>query len=501
MENDIDSEMPNSLYPTLHATSLIEKLLEQLGLTTCSLTDTVRAVGQGLHHQNWMVRLEAVRSLGVLGEQAKPVLMRMVHDDNECVRLLAQYELQRLALIESSPSIPIEHRLPEVVSPPEVHNLEQLSREKVQAKGSEKQKSRYTITWREILEVLLEDPSAMEKITKLLHVSSETLMNWIHSKKKLDFRILQQFLDAFPDDYDALLELIQREFPHFVPIRLADGEASREILEPFHDRLSERYSLPALRFWSTCQLVLQQAMQQLNPYRTIMICTPPSSEEKVRSLHGYIGLGSSAWTENWYQQPLFLGSDSLSGYAATVGSIQVVQDLKLDLKGISRYNIDDMRSVLVAPILSSKKCAGCLYIASTSPNYFGSRRLELVEQYVECLASAFSPEEFYPLEQIQLSLLPYKIQNAYFKQIRQSKQNIIMNTSITNQCKQNKWKNIEDELISFTRKQMENLQTRYSSFQPIVELETPQARSQVEAELFILLSAMSSTEKRWYLPA
>jgi transcriptional regulator with XRE-family HTH domain len=503
MENDDDTQMPHSLYPTPRAIRIIENISESLNLNTCSSPKTVKEIGQGLRHKNWMVRLEAVKSLSTLGKQAERVLRRMVHDDNECVRLLAQYELQRLALLEMSSSTPVASKRQEIPAYSDVHRLEQPTPENIQARGFEKQQQRYTPTWRELLEVLLEDPYALEKVTKLLHISQNTLMQWIHSKTNPNFRILQQILDAFPDDYDALLELIQREFPDFVPERSADSEAPREILAPFHKRLSEtlRESLPTLRLWSTCQLVLQQAMQQLDPYRTgmimaIMKCTSPSPGEKVRSLHGYLGLGSSIWTGNWYQQPLLFGSDSLSGYTATVGKIQVIQDLQSDLQGISFYNVDDMRSILVIPILSSDKCAGSLYVASTYPDYFRSRRLELVQQYVECLVRAFNQEEFYSPEQMQLSLIPYQTQISYFNQMQQYAQNMTRKVIIKTQCKQSRWEYTEDEIISFVREQQESFRTRFPSHRPIGELGIPQARYQVEAELFALLSAMSSTE-RW----
>jgi hypothetical protein len=242
-------------------------------------------------------------------------------------------------------------------------------------------------------------------------------------------------------------------------------------------------------------------MQQLDPYRTdmmmaIMRCTAPSSGERVRSLHGYLGLGSFKWMESWYQQPLFFGSDSLSGYAATVGTIQVIHDLKSDLKGISRYCVNDIRSILVAPILSLGKCAGCLYIASTSPDYFGTRRLELVRQYAEYLAQAFCPEEFYTPEQMQLSLLPYKTQLSYFNKVQQCPQNSTRKATVKSQCKQNEWKPTEDEIISFIQEQQEPARTHFHSHQTIVELGVQQARYQVEAELFALLSAMSWSERR-----
>jgi hypothetical protein len=154
-----------------------------------------------------------------------------------------------------------------------------------------------------------------------------------------------------------------------------------------------------------------------------------------------------------------------------------------------------MRSILVIPILSADKCAGSLYVASTYPDYFRSRRLELVQQYVECLVRAFDPEEFYLPEQMQLSLIPYQTQISYLNQMQQYAQNITQKVIIKTQCKQSQWEYTEDEIISFVREQKEPLRTRLPSHQPIGELEIPQARHQVEAELFALLSSMSSTER------
>src|SRR5262249_5758541 len=197
MENDDDIQTSHTLYPTPRAIRIIENISESLNLNTRSSPKTAKEIGQGLHHKNWMVRLEAVKSLRTLGKQAEHVLRRMVHDDNECVRLLAQYELQRLALLETSSSISGSSQLQEIPAYSDVHRLEQLIPENIQAKEFEKQKQRYTPTWRELLEVLLEDPYALEKVTKLLHISHDTLMQWIHSKTNLDFRIFQQILDAF----------------------------------------------------------------------------------------------------------------------------------------------------------------------------------------------------------------------------------------------------------------------------------------------------------------
>lgn len=503
MENDNAIQQADSLYPTLHTTGLLENLFELLGLDTCSFDKTVKEIGPRLHHKNWMVRLEAVNSLGVLGKQAEIVLKRMLDDENECVRLLAQYELQRLALKESSVSIPMEYTSQKASSCTEEYLLERLARDGVQRKESAKQKHRYMLTWRELLAVILEDSYALEKVITVLHISSETIMNWINYKDNPDLRFFQQILETFPDDYDAFLELIQREFPHFVPERLADDDAPREISAPFCDRLSKslREGPPTLRFWSTCQFVLQQAVQQLDPYRTgmmaaIMICTAPSSGEKVRSLHGYLGLGSSMRAGNWHQQPLFFGSDSLSGCAVTVGKIQVIHDVKSDLKGVSFYDVDEIRSVLVVPILSAGKCAGCLYVTSPSPYHFCPHRIGLVQTYAEYLAQAFSPEEFYASEQMQLAVIPYKTQISYFKAIRKRSNHTTRDIFISRQDKQKDWKRAEEEIISFIRGLQEPVRRHIPASRPIIESGIQQARSQIEAEFCMLLSAIAYPESR-----
>lgn len=496
MESDYDGRLQNRLYPTLHATRMTEKHCEMLGLNTRAVTLTVEEIEQGLADKNWMVRLAAVQSLGALGKQAELVLMRMVHDENECVRLLAQHELRRLALEDSS-LLPIEQRPQEASSSSEWDRLEQLSCGNTQAKDVEIQKQQYPLTWRELLEVLLEDSYALEMVTKLLHVSRETLMNWIQYKETPPFRVFHQILDAFPDDYDELLELIQREFPHFIPAHSADGEAPRAILTPFYNRIAKnlRESPPTMRLWSTGQLILRQAMQQLAPYRTgmimaIMLCTAPAPGKSVRSLHGYLALESSKWMESWDQQPSFFGSDSLCGYAATVGETQVLHDLKSDLKGISFYDTDDFRSILAVPILAARKCAGCLYTASTAPDYFGSCRIKLVQQYTQCLAEAFSPEEFYAPERMQLACFPYKGQISYFNTRPQHMQNTARMSEVNNLPAKKDLHYIEEELLSFIQKHQALSRTRPPSHQSIVELGIQEARPQVEAELFALLTTM-----------
>src|SRR5207302_1764603 len=69
-----------------------------------------------------------------------------------------------------------------------------------------------------------------------------------------------------------------------------------------------------LRFWSTCHLILQQALEQLDPERLgmsiwVVRCMPPSGPyNKVRSLRESVGLGTPPWPGNMEQTAMFLGT-------------------------------------------------------------------------------------------------------------------------------------------------------------------------------------------------
>ncbi len=89
---------------------------------------------------------------------------------------------------------------------------------------------------------------------------------------------------------------------------------------------------PELRYETICKLILQQAIQQLDPLGlgmaiTVIVCTEPPSERNVHSLRVSIGQGTLPGMEGWDQLAIFLDIESLPGYAATCGHQVTIQNL------------------------------------------------------------------------------------------------------------------------------------------------------------------------------
>ncbi|GCE24317.1 hypothetical protein [Dictyobacter kobayashii] len=110
-----------------------------------------------------------------------------------------------------------------------------------------------------------------------------------------------------------------------------------------------------LRFWSLCNLILQQAIGQLDPERRGMSvwvarCMPPSGPlQKVRSMRESVGLGTTPWKGNLEQEAMFLGAESLAGSVVTSYRPGVVQDLDEEHYRLSISRITYERSIAIYP--------------------------------------------------------------------------------------------------------------------------------------------------------
>src|SRR5205085_8873280 len=104
----------------------------------------------------------------------------------------------------------------------------------------------------------------------------------------------------------------------------AIDDSSKDIPSEFYGRVFSARSATneTLHFWSISNLILQQALGQLDPDRlgmaiTVVRCMPPSNGNKVRSLRESVGQGTPPWNGDLEQQAMFLGAESLAGYAVT----------------------------------------------------------------------------------------------------------------------------------------------------------------------------------------
>lgn len=318
-------------------------------------------------------------------------------------------------------------------------------------------------TWRELLGNIITDPHERQRIANELGVNPITLIRWVNKESRPRPQNLRQLLNALPEHRSLLQELIAEEFEGFssTAVENAAEDTLQEIPSVFYARvLRTRATISRmLRFSSICNLVLQQALVQLDPHRVGMAmivarCMPPSRENKIRSLRESIGRGTSPWKPELESEAILLGAESLAGYSITSGRLVVNQNLREGHSLFPAYRGVWEESAAAAPITSENNIAGCLLVSSTQPDYFVPSRLNLVTSYADLIGLAFGPEEFYEPQHINLGLVPpQEVQKSYLSRFRQRLIDTMMQVARDSrpinliEAEQLVWQQIEEELL------------------------------------------------------
>ncbi len=317
-------------------------------------------------------------------------------------------------------------------------------------------------SWRELLGSAIKDINERQRIANELGVSPITLMRWVNGEASPRSRNLSQLPSALPHQRDELTRSIAVEFPAF-SADLAPAvidESLTKIPSEFYARVLTTYSSTHRyqRFWSVSNLILPQALGQLDPAHlgmviTIVQCMPPSRQQKVRSLREVAGRGTPPW-ESTLKRPLFLGIESLAGYAVTQGHRLTIHD-RFDHQGfLPAHWVEPEKSATACPVIHDGSFVGCLLVSSTQPSYFLPFRELLIEQYAQLLVLAFAPEDFYAPQDIELMPMPsYQVQEPRFSNFRQRVSNILLEASQKQQpidyleAEQIVYKQLEEELL------------------------------------------------------
>ncbi|MDQ2714801.1 MAG: GAF domain-containing protein [Chloroflexota bacterium] len=316
--------------------------------------------------------------------------------------------------------------------------------------------------WRTVLGTIIENVQERRHIATSLGISPVTLTRWANNESNPRAHNLQQLLSALPEHASPLLKLIREEFPEFAE-QSSEGED-----EPLAYPYPQFYAnvlqavvstAPMLRFWTICNLILQQSLQQLDPHHlgmviTIINCTPPGPENKVRSLNIHLGQSTKPWDRNWGRWPLLLGIETLSGYVVATGHAVTIQDAKKDHLHYPTLLVEKLNSAYATPIRHIDGIAGCLCICSTQPHYFTQSRQNLIQNYANLLTLAFDPEQFYEPASIELGVMPPEdVQRPYFANFHQrlivilkraAEQGVAINQQV---AEQRVWQEIEKEIL------------------------------------------------------
>jgi hypothetical protein len=244
---------------------------------------------------------------------------------------------------------------------------------------------------------------------------------------------------------------------------LTQEDSVRDIPSEFYGRVLVARSSTSenLRFWSTCHLILQQAIGQLDADRQglsmwVVRCMPPSGpHNKVRSLRESVGLGTPPWSGNLEQMAMFLGAESLAGHVVTLCRPGIIQNLDEEHSIMPTTRVEHEKSAAIYPILFAGRISGVLLVSSTQYNYFLSQaRTDLVQHYADLIALAFEPQDFYNPEDIALCVMPrHEEQKAYFARFRQLVAETMITAATHNKPVNNVqadilvWQRLEDDLL------------------------------------------------------
>ncbi len=318
-------------------------------------------------------------------------------------------------------------------------------------------------TWRELLENITQDTQERQHIAHELGVSMVTLSRWVHNTTNPRLQSLHRLLEILPQYRSQLYPLILAEFPEFANTSVEDLQQENDNFIPstFYARVFDAYTTTSKlqRFWTISNLILQQALEQLDPHQLgmaiiIVLCMPPWNDQNIYSLRERAGHGTRPWSMNLEQQAIFLGEESLAGNIVSASRPKALQSRNEYPGVVPVHWVEWEESAAGYPLLRSSQIAGCLLLSSTQPGYFVPHRLQLIQYYAELLAFILEPEEFYNLSSIKLRTMPHSTEQkkklASFRarvahlMAQSLRERIPMNLT---QAEQIVWQQIEKELL------------------------------------------------------
>lgn len=316
-------------------------------------------------------------------------------------------------------------------------------------------------TWRDFLGKIIKDPQERQRIASELHVSIITLTRWVNNESKPRPHNLGLLIKALPDYRSQLVEMIAEEFDEFASEPTSVDSQLEEIPASFYVRVFHANSeLPlSLHSWSIADLILRQALEQLDPEHKGMAlitakCMLSSNEHTVRSLREIIGRGTPPWKRELEQNAILLGAESMAGYVATTGRSITSQNLREEKSMYPAHKAEWEVSATAHPIMRGGRIAGCLVASSTQADYFPPSRAALVQNYADLLVLAFGPQDFYDLECIKLGVLPrYDVQHAYLVNFQDRVAQLMIDSLKKHQplssteAEHAMWQQVENELL------------------------------------------------------
>ncbi len=332
---------------------------------------------------------------------------------------------------------------------------------------------RKRVVWRELLDSVIQVRTERERIAAQISVAPVTLTRWASGETSPRLQNLHLLVQAIPDQHRAAFQAsIEEDLPsHSFDEPLRD-DAELEIPFQLVSRiLATRATDPPHHVcWVILHQILQHALLQLAPHRlgmkiTIVECMLPRDHGPICSLRQGMGLGTPPWQENVEEHRLFLGAETLAGYAVTTARFCQVPDMSVNPTSLPYSRIDYEMSSAACPIMWQGRVAGCVLFSSTQVGAFQAPELHaLLQAYANLVALAFAEKDFSSVDLIRLHVMPPPdVQQQYLASFRQRvvalmKESASLGQVLTSQqAEQIAWQQIETLLLDHCKYGEESL--------------------------------------------
>jgi hypothetical protein len=316
-------------------------------------------------------------------------------------------------------------------------------------------------SWSNVLQGIIKSSAERQRLAAALGVTNMTLTRWASGESRPHKNHLVRLVQTVhASQRQELLAALEHDYPE-IHAWLIEASSNQISAEFFAQVLNLRTTTTeSLLFWRICDVVLKQALAQLDPNNfgmaiKLIQCMPPSSRDgKIHSLRERVGKGTQPWAADLEHDVLFLGLESLSGYAVEFRHIVNDDDLR-KRKTIPAYPDANEVSAAAHPICLEGRIAGCLLASSVQAAYFSPQRLSLLANYSDLIALAFQKNDFYPPSMLELRVMPRpEKQRHIITQFRQrvtekSQRAMQERQPLSHQeIEQLAWQEIEEELLS-----------------------------------------------------
>ncbi|GAC1354346.1 MAG: hypothetical protein NVS4B11_26270 [Ktedonobacteraceae bacterium] len=313
--------------------------------------------------------------------------------------------------------------------------------------------------WSIVLQGIIKSTAERKRLASALGMSDMTLIRWASGESNPQRPHLIRLVQVLqPHHREDIISALEEPYPDIHS--WLKGEAAEAIAPEFFAQVLNvrTTTTESLRFWRISDMVLKQALLQLDPNNLGMAvkliqCMPPK-DGKIRSIRERAGKGTPPWTDDLEHDVLFLGLESMSGYATEARHVVHDDDLRKS-KTFPAYQGEFEISAVAHPIRFEGHIAGCLLASSTQEAYFSQQRVALAAAFSDLISLAFDKQDFYKPTLLELRFMPRpNVQKPIITTFRQRVTKKFHESPRSSSRLSNSevelavWQEIEDELLS-----------------------------------------------------